>query len=41
MWLKEGWTWDPLTGDKEVAPQSLVEAVEKGGFSWQEEVLGC
>ena len=36
MWLKEGWAWDPLTGEKEVAPVELMAAVEKGGYAWDQ-----
>lgn len=34
MWLKEGFHWDPFTGDKEVAQPDLMEAAMKGKIAW-------
>jgi methyl-CpG-binding domain protein 4 len=34
MWLKEGWAWNPISGDKEVASEELMQRAEKGGFEW-------
>lgn len=39
QWLKEGWDWDPLTGDKEIATEALKEAVNQGNFSWDGEIV--
>lgn len=36
MWLKEGFEWDPETGDKEVAREELLKAVEEGRVEWDE-----
>ncbi|KAF1815021.1 putative 5-Methylcytosine G/T mismatch-specific DNA glycosylase, partial [Eremomyces bilateralis CBS 781.70] len=30
MWLKEGWIWNPETGEREVAGQELLERAERG-----------
>ena len=37
LWLREGWEWDPRTGEKGVAGQRLMEAVERGGFAWSDD----
>lgn len=31
MWLKEGYSWSPTTGEKEVASREMLERAEKGG----------
>lgn len=38
MWLKEGFHWDPFTGDKEVARSELMEAAmgRKGRIAWDD-----
>ncbi|KAF2084122.1 DNA glycosylase, partial [Saccharata proteae CBS 121410] len=30
MWLREGWVWDPLTGEKEVAGEEVLEKARRG-----------
>jgi methyl-CpG-binding domain protein 4 len=37
MWLKEGFLWDPFTGEKEVASAELLEAAMEGRLEWDEE----
>ncbi|PBP17320.1 hypothetical protein BUE80_DR011948 [Diplocarpon rosae] len=37
MWLKEGFYWDPFTGDKEVAGQELMRAALEGRIAWDDE----
>jgi hypothetical protein len=39
MWLKEGWRWDPLTGEKEVASEDLMRRAHEGGVKWDEDDL--
>jgi len=34
MWLKEGFEWDPCTGEKEVASQEMMKAAMKGNIAW-------
>jgi hypothetical protein len=34
MWLKEGFSWDPVTGEKEVADRELMEAAIAGKIAW-------
>lgn len=36
MWLKEGFDWDPVTGEKDVASVMLVKAAEEGRIGWDE-----
>lgn len=36
MWLKEGWKWDPETGEKEVASEELMRRGQQGGLKWTE-----
>lgn len=36
MWLKEGFEWDPVTGEKEVASAELLRAVEEGRIMWDD-----
>ncbi|KIW01445.1 uncharacterized protein PV09_07203 [Verruconis gallopava] len=33
MWLKEGWKWDPESGEKEVASEELMRKGQEGGLS--------
>jgi methyl-CpG-binding domain protein 4 len=37
MWLKEGWAWNPISGEKEVASKELMKRAEKGGLEWDGE----
>ncbi len=37
MWLKEGFEWDPFTGDKEVASPELMRAAMEGIIAWDGE----
>ncbi|KAJ9668829.1 hypothetical protein H2201_001075 [Coniosporium apollinis] len=36
MWLREGWAWDPGTGEKEVASTEVMRAAERGELVWDE-----
>lgn len=36
MWLKEGFEWDPFTGEKEVAGEELMRAALEGRIAWDE-----
>jgi methyl-CpG-binding domain protein 4 len=36
MWLKEGFEWDPFTGEKEVASEPLMRAAMEGRISWDD-----
>jgi methyl-CpG-binding domain protein 4 len=36
MWLKEGFSWDPETGEKEVADRELMEAAIAGKIAWDD-----
>lgn len=36
MWLREGWEWDPLTGDKEVANEDLMRLANAGHLVWED-----
>lgn len=36
MWLKEGFSWDPITGEKEVADRELMEAAIAGKITWDD-----
>jgi methyl-CpG-binding domain protein 4 len=36
MWLKEGFSWDPVTGEKEVADRELMEAAIAGKIAWDD-----
>ncbi|EON64987.1 hypothetical protein W97_04222 [Coniosporium apollinis CBS 100218] len=36
MWLREGWAWDPGTGEKEVASMEMMRAAERGELVWDE-----
>lgn len=37
MWLKEGFEWDPFTGEKEVASPELMNAAIEGRLEWDDE----
>jgi methyl-CpG-binding domain protein 4 len=37
MWLKEGFAWDPFTGEKEVASERLMRAAIEGRIAWDEQ----
>lgn len=34
MWMREGWEWDPETGDKDVLSEDLRKAVDEGRVEW-------
>ncbi len=36
MWLKEGFDWDPFTGEKEVASERLLRAAMDGRIAWDD-----
>ncbi|RDL40029.1 uncharacterized protein BP5553_00008 [Venustampulla echinocandica] len=36
MWLKEGFEWDPFTGEKEVAGKELMSAAIEGRIAWDD-----
>ncbi|KAF7922983.1 hypothetical protein BELL_0248g00070 [Botrytis elliptica] len=36
MWLKEGFEWDPVTGEKEVAGREVMRAALEGRIAWDE-----
>ncbi|KAI1190499.1 hypothetical protein F5B17DRAFT_75687 [Nemania serpens] len=36
MWMREGWLWDPVTGDKAVLPEDLRRAVEGGRVGYDD-----
>jgi methyl-CpG-binding domain protein 4 len=36
MWLKEGFKWNPVTGDKGIASEELMKRAESGGLDWDE-----
>ncbi|CAG8980277.1 hypothetical protein HYALB_00008897 [Hymenoscyphus albidus] len=36
MWLKEGFHWDPFTGEKEVAGRVLMVAAMEGRIAWDD-----
>ncbi len=36
MWLKEGFEWDPFTGEKEVAGEVLMKAAMGGRIAWDD-----
>ncbi|QSZ35363.1 hypothetical protein DSL72_008233 [Monilinia vaccinii-corymbosi] len=38
MWLKEGFEWDPFTGEKEVAGTELLRAAMEGRIVWDDAV---
>ncbi|CZT49791.1 related to 5-methylcytosine G/T mismatch-specific DNA glycosylase [Rhynchosporium secalis] len=37
MWLKEGFEWDPFTGEKEVAGEELMRASIEGRVAWDDQ----
>ncbi|RFU31243.1 hypothetical protein B7463_g5108, partial [Scytalidium lignicola] len=37
MWLKEGFEWDPFTGEKEVASKELMQAAVEGNVAWDDQ----
>jgi methyl-CpG-binding domain protein 4 len=37
LWLKEGWAWNPKSGEKDVASEELMKRAEKGGLEWDAE----
>ena len=36
MWLKEGFEWDPFTGEKEIASPELTRAAMEGRVAWDD-----
>jgi methyl-CpG-binding domain protein 4 len=38
MWLREGWEWDPLTGNKHKAAPALMREASDGIATWDEPV---
>ncbi|KAF2452515.1 DNA glycosylase, partial [Lineolata rhizophorae] len=34
MWLREGWDWDPLTGEKKVASSEVLDKAKQGDAEW-------
>ncbi|TIA07877.1 DNA glycosylase [Aureobasidium pullulans] len=38
MWLREGWEWDPLTGNKKPATPTLMREASDGVATWEEPV---
>ncbi|RDW64116.1 hypothetical protein BP5796_10618 [Coleophoma crateriformis] len=36
MWLKEGFEWDPFTGEKEIASEELQKAAMAGRIAWDD-----
>ncbi|CAD0091620.1 unnamed protein product [Aureobasidium vineae] len=38
MWLREGWEWDPLTGNKKKAAPTLMREASDGVATWNEPV---
>ncbi|THY53555.1 DNA glycosylase [Aureobasidium pullulans] len=38
MWLREGWEWDPLTGNKKPATPTLMREASDGVATWDEPV---
>ncbi|KAK3695248.1 DNA glycosylase [Podospora appendiculata] len=39
MWMREGWEWDPLTGEREVLREELRRAVDEGRVGYDDR--GC
>ena len=37
MWLKEGFEWDPFSGEKEVAGPELMRAAMEGRIAWDDQ----
>ncbi|KAI9710411.1 MAG: hypothetical protein M1812_007447 [Candelaria pacifica] len=36
-WLKEGWEWDPLTGNKNLASEDLLDRARRGVVVWRDD----
>ena len=36
MWMREGWEWDPATGDRIVLSEELRSAVDEGRVEYDE-----
>lgn len=36
MWMREGWLWDPVTGEKAVLPEDLRRAVQAGRVGYDD-----
>lgn len=34
MWMREGWWWDPLTGEREVLSERMRKAVDEGRVAY-------
>lgn len=34
MWMREGWAWDPLTGEREVLSEEMRRAVDEGRVAY-------
>lgn len=34
MWMQEGWSWDPATGERDVLSKELQSAVNEGRVAW-------
>lgn len=34
MWMQEGWSWDPTTGERDVLSKELQSAVNEGRVAW-------
>ncbi|KAI0596248.1 hypothetical protein F4775DRAFT_594488 [Biscogniauxia sp. FL1348] len=37
MWMREGWDWDPRTGDRKVLSEEIHRAVQERRVAWDEE----
>ena len=36
MWMREGWEWDPVTGEREVLREGLRIAVDEGRVGYDD-----
>ncbi|KAI5862727.1 DNA glycosylase [Durotheca rogersii] len=36
LWMREGWVWDPRTGERDVLPETLRRAVDDGRVSYDD-----
>ena len=36
MWMREGWEWDPVTGEREVLREELRKAVNEGRVGYDD-----
>ncbi|XDG10517.1 hypothetical protein ABKA04_010132 [Annulohypoxylon sp. FPYF3050] len=36
LWMQEGWSWDPRTGDREILPEDLRKAVDEGRVTYDD-----